>query len=715
MPRRAKTAAVTTPAAAAPEQLRIDIPDAARHLAVRYLARKHIHPDPEQPRQQADAELRASIATHGILQPITVRPATPRAGDCPDCGRAWSSIFTAEEFIIVDGERRWRGADGILDELPALVREDQEADARRLITQLVANTGKPLSPIEEARAYARILEATGMTQSELADVVGVPRTSLNERLALLQLGPWLPMLEAGTIGISHAVRALVPLRTVPAKYHEQAMTRLDRDWRWQKRGEGGGISVADFERLVEQIYRPILYPLTKSSGYGRQPEFNTAKHDAECECGGIKFDLGTGTPRRCCGNPGWWKPLHKKAIAAKKEAGPAKKGAAAKRVYLPDGAKVMHVGYGGVPKGVVALTDSHGRWASGSTYGSSDERFDPADLSIDDAQLVELRASYGDGYPIVGTKDVAAVKAARAAWQRRFADQANAARADFAGEIEQHREAFAVHGPGVRKLLESLAAHRGEELLDLAAALGIVVPDSIMRAPQWELGGKLRAWLAKHPSETDLQLLATAFATTAGRDLKMPGVRVEEAQRAALAAIAKRKIPWLAKPKEQPKKAAAPAPKTVKSERRMPNPMYMRPLQPDAALAAVVGDKALPRTEITKKLWSYIKKHRLQGEGDQRRMINADDALRPVFGGKARVSMFEMTKLINAHLVEDGAPAKKAKRAPKAKQIDLEEEIEAVDDDAGDDESKGFEDSGDDLWDDASADDLDEELEEVES
>jgi chromatin remodeling complex protein RSC6 len=72
-------------------------------------------------------------------------------------------------------------------------------------------------------------------------------------------------------------------------------------------------------------------------------------------------------------------------------------------------------------------------------------------------------------------------------------------------------------------------------------------------------------------------------------------------------------------------------------------------VQPDAALSAVVGGSAMPRTEITKKLWAYIKRKGLQ-DARERRMINADDNLRVVFGGKRQVSMFEMTKLVNKHV-----------------------------------------------------------------
>jgi chromatin remodeling complex protein RSC6 len=76
---------------------------------------------------------------------------------------------------------------------------------------------------------------------------------------------------------------------------------------------------------------------------------------------------------------------------------------------------------------------------------------------------------------------------------------------------------------------------------------------------------------------------------------------------------------------------------------------FMKPVQPDEALAAVVGDKPLPRTEITKKIWAYIKRHGLQDEKD-RRSIKADAKLGPIFNGKKKVTMFELTKLVSSHV-----------------------------------------------------------------
>ena len=91
------------------------------------------------------------------------------------------------------------------------------------------------------------------------------------------------------------------------------------------------------------------------------------------------------------------------------------------------------------------------------------------------------------------------------------------------------------------------------------------------------------------------------------------------------------------------------AKKTAKKTARKPNAAFMKPMTPSKDLAEIIGDKPIPRTEVVKKLWVYIKKHKLQ-DAKERRNINADDKLKVVFGGKKTVSMFEMTKLVNKHL-----------------------------------------------------------------
>ena len=106
--------------------------------------------------------------------------------------------------------------------------------------------------------------------------------------------------------------------------------------------------------------------------------------------------------------------------------------------------------------------------------------------------------------------------------------------------------------------------------------------------------------------------------------------------------------------KKSAKKSASKKPVAKKSvakkaAKRKPNAAFMKPLSASPELAAVIGNKPMPRTEVTKRLWDYIKKNKLQ-DAKNRRMINADEKLGPVFGGKKQVSMFDMTKLVGKHL-----------------------------------------------------------------
>jgi chromatin remodeling complex protein RSC6 len=106
-----------------------------------------------------------------------------------------------------------------------------------------------------------------------------------------------------------------------------------------------------------------------------------------------------------------------------------------------------------------------------------------------------------------------------------------------------------------------------------------------------------------------------------------------------------REIHTMAKAKKSSKKSKGKA----KKSGRKANPAFMKPMTPSSTLAAVIGSSPMPRTEVTKKLWAYIKRNGLQDKTNKR-MINADDKLRAVFGGRSQVSMFDMTKLVSNHL-----------------------------------------------------------------
>jgi len=138
-----------------------------------------------------------------------------------------------------------------------------------------------------------------------------------------------------------------------------------------------------------------------------------------------------------------------------------------------------------------------------------------------------------------------------------------------------------------------------------------------------------------------------AKKSAAKKAVKKTAAKKKVVKKAAAKKVAKKKVVKKAAAKKVAKKKTAKK-KTVKKKRAV-NPAFMKPMQISDSLAKVVGNKPIPRTEVTKKLWAYIKKNSLQDPANKR-MINADENLKDIFGKKKQVSMFEMTKLVNKHL-----------------------------------------------------------------
>ncbi|HEY9426486.1 MAG TPA: SWIB/MDM2 domain-containing protein [Gemmatimonadaceae bacterium] len=138
-----------------------------------------------------------------------------------------------------------------------------------------------------------------------------------------------------------------------------------------------------------------------------------------------------------------------------------------------------------------------------------------------------------------------------------------------------------------------------------------------------------------------------AKKSTARKSAAKKGARKKAAAKTARKSTAKSTRKASAKSARKTTKKATR--KAAPKKKRTPNAAFMRPVQPDEALGAVVGSSPMPRTEVTKKLWAYIRKNDLQ-DAKEKRMINADDKLSKVFGGKKQVSMFEMTKLVSKHV-----------------------------------------------------------------
>jgi ParB/RepB/Spo0J family partition protein len=478
---------------------------------IQMIARAQIAPDPEQPRTDADDELRGSIAHEGILEPIIVR-AYPM--ETP----AQQREAKKTPWMIVNGERRWRGSAGVLEELPCIVRRDARVldAALRKITQLAANEHKTMSPLDEGRAYHEVMLATGMSIEELAEQLGKPQSTVGDRVRVMELGPWLELIDAGKIAWSRAVESLIPLRSAPAEVHERAIERFQRDFRYQQ--DRATQSSRDFAKVVEEAYRSEMYPLNKGR-YTDRPTFDTSKHGAECDCGGVKF----GSDRKIhCANPGWWRPLHRKAMAAKKPKQSTSSTSSARSEpkgptvpKLPNGLKVVKGGsqayahdHRGKGQRVVWEQEYHGNtWQLAKTrYGNHkpivEPVFDVEDFcSSVDLEKCALHVGSYSGIVLV-TKDDAAYTHAVETWSLRRAAQYGSFAAEFATKLREglDEERFTVAGPGIQILVARLGAlppvdldddrdrynekaeprqlSHAEQLLDVARALQLVTDDA---------------------------------------------------------------------------------------------------------------------------------------------------------------------------------------------------------------------------------------------
>ena len=151
---------------------------------------------------------------------------------------------------------------------------------------------------------------------------------------------------------------------------------------------------------------------------------------------------------------------------------------------------------------------------------------------------------------------------------------------------------------------------------------------------------------ARHHKSTQL-FGDPPMATAKKKAAKKPAAKKSGAKKPAAKKGAAKKSAAKAPAKKAAKKAAKKS--SAPKKPRKPNAAFMKPMTPSSTLGNVIGASPMPRTEVTKKIWDYIKKNKLQ-DSVNRRLINADEKLRAVFGGKGKVSMFEMTKLVSNHL-----------------------------------------------------------------
>ena len=221
-----------------------------------WIPRSNIDPDPDQVRTVFAGidELRDSIKAEGLKEILRVRP---HPAD-PD------------RFMLVSGERRWRATEKLVHVregapaycLPCVLTLDEEGldPADRLISQYVSNTGAPLTPMDEARLF-KTLEDEGVSQAEIARRLGVPRSSVGDRIRLLDVHEsWLTLHDKGRLTVSHLV-ALAPYAPVPADEQVKAAERLTKDYHYTQSNDEP-MQLAAFKRAIAEAFRPALHPLT---------------------------------------------------------------------------------------------------------------------------------------------------------------------------------------------------------------------------------------------------------------------------------------------------------------------------------------------------------------------------------------------------------------------------------------------------------------------
>lgn len=524
-------------------------------IAVVSLSLKVVSPDPAQARDEgADDELADSIAEVGVLQPI----------------RVYEDPIHPGFYIIEDGERRYRGSSKAgLTTIPALVVPAPESAADKLLLQVSANTGKPLKPMEEARAYKRIMADTGWTIQQLAVHLGRSKSTISDRIALADVPEaFRPLFEKGELTTA-AAPIVRGLQDLPAAIAKEMIDFAKEGPQWERAVQDGKpvpLKVVESELVAAAKENDELYELRKDDkGVGDRydgPAVSIGKSRFATDL--TRIDL-----------------LLKHREVAEKAKGPPPKGQPAAPAPKPEPSK----------------------W-----------------------QLEER-------------KKVKAAKAKAELRRAQFAAIAPKLPTSIGGSVNQASgwSLFLV-----RYLLDELTH---DTMRVACTALDLEPPKKGQHG-----GYNFAGALAKHAEKLSapdrirfaLQLLVAADLNVSPNGSASPK-RLEEAAKLAGVDLKKVKV-------EEPKAAPTPAAKKHKAKVRQLNAAFMQEYPLTEQLARVVGKGPMARTEVTKKLWQYIKRNGLQDK-KERRMVHADALMRPIFGKKQQVSMFEMTKLINKHLI----------------------------------------------------------------
>jgi len=475
--------------------------------AIYFLPRKTIHPDPEQPRVHPDDELQSSIDADGIIQAITVRPH-------PEIENEW---------MIVDGERRFIGAKSIKD-IPCRIRLDLEEPVRRLITQLAANSGKPLSAIEQARAFKKILDDDPkLSQTELAKRLGIPRTTIGDRIRLIEIHPaWMKLIESGRLQVSHAP-LIHQYRAVPDEYQVKAAQKIFEGDGWQiaKYEKGDVISIAAFRDILHAAFKDYVVKLDDVRSY-KGPVLEIEEEI---------WSYGPGPKKlkkvKYAADITLWRPIKREAEKrAKKarEASPHSNYAAGH--YTPPAEKAVKAlkaaGYDPPlrPVGTKQVLPNEGEAVIFNERGWQKDLHPTVLLNlIDPSTIVYVKGNFGGDQ--LFTSDVAAVDAARKAYLQHVAEISKKELAPLRAKLTPAvLEKYAVRGAGAPPLLMSIVGGgdwRGSPKV-IALAIGLAINGPVDE----EMSEDDDDAILTNDSVPDAEKLLSAIAAVAALELKVP-------------------------------------------------------------------------------------------------------------------------------------------------------------------------------------------------
>lgn len=596
-------------------------PETAAGVVLQLLALADLRESPHNPRKHFDpaklGELAESIRKSGILTPLLVRP-----------------LAQDGVFEIAAGHRRFRAAQlAGVDEVPCVVRELDETTFLEVIT--IENLQREdVHPLEEADGFRSLITELRYDVATIADRVGRSHAYVYDRLRLLSLVD-----EARTLFFDGKIttgHAILLARIAPD------------DQRRAINPQKGGVFTGE-----QSLYHP------------GQEDLDLYDDEDEDSLEGMK-------PRSVKELQGWIDQHVRFDESAADLPDLFPETAVVVRQAAEEEEKVVKITHEHYVQPEARAEDE--RTISPRSWKRADGKHESKTCEHSVVGVVAIGPGRGEAFRVCIEK-----KKCKVHWATEQREALKRARAvTTSGTKGEDKWALERKKREEQEAREKLERGRWEkarpQLLEAFAAalktaeigvVGEVVLEEVK--PDWGFTNKRAQELLARGTTADSLLrhaamLVVGTAASNGywmeRNLgpfaKQLGVDVKKIVNAVAPKTPPPKEP---KEKKEPvKKAAAkkrPTPKAKRSPGKRVVSSFMQPQLPDAALAAIVGAEAIPRTEVTMRLWKYIKKHGLQ-DAKERRMINADEKLQAVFGGKKRVSMFEMTKLINKHL----APAK---------------------------------------------------------